>query len=208
MEIIHSCLTDGTPVCIRRVRPDDQSRLKAGIASLTAKSRYFRFFTGMREAPQSVVDRLVDVDGHSHVAWGALRSDLAETPALGVVHAFREEAVPGTAEFSVAVIDEYHGRGLARILTAVLLLDCRREGYDRLLGHVLSENVPAQSFATSLGARWVGRDMAVRTFEIDIEAAITALHRGSGVGGLEPILAHFRQGPDPIVPERDSSPKS
>lgn len=193
MEVIQSGLTDGVPICIRRVRASDEPRLKAGISAMTAKSRYLRFFTGMREAPQSVIDRLVDVDDHAHIAWGALRTDCADTPALGVVHAFRDAQDWSAAEFSVAVIDEYHGRGLARLLTTVLLLDCRREGFERLLMHVLTENAAARSFARGLGARWVGRDGAVQILEIDIAEAIEAVHRDFRIPGIAPIFTHFGQ---------------
>ena len=37
-------LNDGTPVCIRRVRKDDEQRLRDGIAQLSPQSRYLRFF--------------------------------------------------------------------------------------------------------------------------------------------------------------------
>jgi GNAT superfamily N-acetyltransferase len=130
--IIHTQLNDGIPVCIRRVRKGDEARLKDGIAQLSPQSRYLRFFSGMREAPPQVIKALITVDGHDHIAWGALRSDLPDTPALGVVHAFRDKEHPEVAEFSVAVIDEYHGRGLARLLSAVLLLDCQQEGLEHL----------------------------------------------------------------------------
>src|SRR6478672_9220460 len=114
MDVLHTHLTDGVPICIRRVQPEDEQRLKDGIALLTPQSRYFRFFSGMREAPQRVVDALTNADGHDHIAWGALRTDHVHTPALGVVHAFRDAGDPAEAEFSVAIIDAYHGRGLAR----------------------------------------------------------------------------------------------
>lgn len=191
MEIIHSRLTDGVPICIRRVRPDDGPRLKAGIALMSSQSRYFRFFSGLREAPPQVLERLLDVDGHDHIAWGALRTDLPDTPALGVVHAFRDEADPQDAEFSVAVIDEYHGRGLARMLTLVLLLDCRREGLERLSVNVLAENLAARAFVRSLGAEWRGREMEVFAFEVDIASAIATLKAEPDLPGLLPIFAHF-----------------
>jgi len=37
-------LNDGTPVCVRRVRKDDEQRLRDGIAQLSPQSRYLRFF--------------------------------------------------------------------------------------------------------------------------------------------------------------------
>ena len=191
MPVIHTQLTDGTPVCIRRVRPDDEQRLKEGIALLTPRSRYLRFFSGMREAPQRIIDQLIDADGHDHIAWGALRTDRVDTPALGIVHAFRNESVPAEAEFSVAVIDAYHGLGLARLLTTVLLLDCRREGLQRLSVNILAENAAARALVRSLGAAMTGQAMAIANFEIDIDAAIQCLRDEPDLPGMIPVFETF-----------------
>jgi RimJ/RimL family protein N-acetyltransferase len=188
---IHTQLNDGTPVCIRRVRPEDEARLKQGIAQLSPQSRYLRFFSGMREAPPQVLRALVSPDGHDHLAWGALRSDLPDTPALGVVHAFRDAGDPDAAEFSVAVVDEYHGRGLARLLTAVLLLDCAAEGYDRFTVHILPENRPALALAHSLGAEGVSHEGGVSVLAIDIAEALAALRAEADVPGLAAVFDQF-----------------
>lgn len=189
--VINTHLNDGTPVCIRRVRKDDEQRLKDGIARLSPQSRYLRFFSGMREVPPQVLQTLVTVDGYRHIAWGALRSDLPDTPALGVVHAFRDKDDPDTAEFSVAVIDDYHGLGLARLLCAVLLLDCAGEGLDQLAVHILPENRPALALARSLGAEGRGYEGGVSQFEIDIPEALAALKAEGDVPGLGAVFAQF-----------------
>lgn len=188
---IHTHLNDGTPVCIRRVRPEDETRLREGIASLSAQSRYLRFFSGMREAPPQVLRVLASADGYNHIAWGALRSDLPGTPALGVVHAFRNASDPDTAEFSVAVIDAYHGRGLARLLTAVLLLDCQAEGLAHFSVHILPENRPALTLARSLGAEGIGYEAGVSVLDIDIAEALAAMRAESDVPGLPAVFAQF-----------------
>lgn len=188
---IHTRLNDGTPVCIRRVRRADEARLRDGIARLSPQSRYLRFFSGMREAPPQVLRVLASPDGHDHLAWGALRSDLADTPALGVVHAFRDKQAPGTAEFSVAVIDEYHGRGLARLLTAVLLLDCEAEGLRQFSVHILPENRPALALARSLGAEGAGFEGGASLLQIDIAEALAALRAEPDVPGLAEVFAQF-----------------
>jgi RimJ/RimL family protein N-acetyltransferase len=182
-------------VCIRRVRRGDEQRLKDGIARLSSQSRYLRFFSGMREAPPQVLRTLASPDGHDHLAWGALRSDCPDTPALGVVHAFRDKDDPDAAEFSVAVVDEYHGRGLARLLTAVLLLDCAREGLDRFTVHILPENRPALALARALGGQGVGYEGGVTVIEIDIANALAALRAETDVPGLAAVFAQFGDEP-------------
>jgi GNAT superfamily N-acetyltransferase len=192
---IHTQLNDGTPVCIRHVRRADEARLKEGIAKLSPQSRYLRFFSGMREAPPQVLRALASPDGHDHLAWGALRSDLADTPALGVVHAFRDKDDPDSAEYSVAVVDAYHGRGLARLLTAVLLLDCAREGYTQFTVHILPENRPALALARSLGAEGLGHEAGVTVLAIDIAEALAALRADPDVPGLAAVFDQFGEEP-------------
>ncbi|WP_390587574.1 GNAT family N-acetyltransferase [Erythrobacter sp. MTPC3] len=189
--IINTVLNDGTPICIRRVAASDEQRLKDGIKNLSKHSRYLRFFSGMREAPQSVINKLIDVDGYDHIAWGALRSDLDDSPALGIVHAFREESDPRTAQYSVAVVDQYHGRGLARLLTAVLLLDCYREGLREFAVHILAENEAAIALTRSLGGKKQGQDGSVTEFDIEIARAIAALKAEDDVPGLAKIFDSF-----------------
>ena len=190
---IETVLNDGTPVCIRPVRRDDEARLREGIARLSPQSRYLRFFSGMREAPPHVINTLISVDGHDHIAWGALRTDLPEMPAMGVVHAFRDADDPLTAEYSVAVIDEYHGRGLARLLTTVLLLDCQREGVAHLAVHILPENRPALALARSLGAAFAGQEASVAEFVVDIGAALATLRHESDVPGIAAVFEQYDQ---------------
>ncbi|QUL39452.1 GNAT family N-acetyltransferase [Erythrobacter sp. JK5] len=183
-------------MCIRAVRQDDEQRLREGIEQLSKRSRYLRFFSGMKTPPQNVLDKLVNVDGHDHIAWGALRSDVSEKPAIGIVHAFRDDDDPLTAEFSVGVLDAYHGLGLARLLTAVLLLDCRREGYREFSVHILAENKAALGLARSLGAVPQAREGNVTELEIDVEHAIATLRAEREVPGLTAIFDAFEDGKD------------
>lgn len=189
--IIETHLNDGTPICIRGVRPDDEQRLRDGIASLSPHSRYLRFFSGLTQPPQRVIDALLNVDGHHHIAWGAIRTDIAEQPAIGVVHAFREADDHRTAQFSVAVIDQYHGNGLARLLTAVLLLDCQRDGLEHFTVHVLPENRPAIALVRSLGGTRTADSRDVAEFDIDISRALASLRAENDVPGMADIFAQF-----------------
>lgn len=189
--IIQTQLNDGTPVCIRTVCKDDEQRLIDGIAKLSTKSRYLRFFSGMREPPRHVIDALTEVDGHNHIAWGAIATDEPEQPALGIVHAFRADTDPAMAEFSVAVIDEYQGRGVARLLSTVLLLDCKEEGFEKLTVHILHENKPAILLAKSLGADQVRMESGVTVCDIEIERALASLREIEDVPGIKDVFEAF-----------------
>ncbi len=84
-----------------------------------------------------------------------------------------------------------HPPRLARLLTAVLLLDCAREGLARFTVHILPHNRPALALARSLGAQAAGYEAGVSVLEIDIAEALAALRAETGVPGLAPVFAWF-----------------
>ncbi|MGN3974069.1 N-acetyltransferase family protein [Tsuneonella sp. SYSU-LHT278] len=189
---IHTRLEDGTRVCIRTIGPDDEARMREGIARMSERSRYLRFFTGLSVPPPQVIDRLLDADGDQHIAWGAIASDLPGEPAIGAVHAVAEDSEPGRAEFSVAVIDDFHDRGLGRLLTATILLDAADAGYDEFQAWTLAENTRAIGFIRALGATLVGRDGATLEYRLPVPGAIEALRAECDPPGLADVFRAFR----------------
>lgn len=190
-DTIRTRLADGSPVCIRRIRPADEALMRAGIERLSPRSRYLRFFSGGKLPPDWVIDRLLDVDGHRHLAWGALEcggSGEAEGEAIGAVHAFRTEAEPECAEFSVAVLDAWHGRGLGRLLTATILCEAHAQGIRAFHVDTLTENAGAIEFVTSLGGRGSGADGITRSFRLDVDGALAILRRACDPPGLRAIF--------------------
>jgi RimJ/RimL family protein N-acetyltransferase len=189
--VIETRLEDGRAISIRAVRPDDEERLRDGVAQLSARSRYLRFFTPAPTMPDHVIEKLVDVDGHRHLAWGAVLADDPELQAIGVVHAVRSDEQSRRAEFAIAVLDDFHGQGLARMLSAVLLIHCRREGIATLDAQVLLENRPAIRLLRSLGAERCRSEDSVGEYALNIGAALETLRQADQPAGLKQIFAAF-----------------
>lgn len=187
--VIHSALEDGMPVCIRSIRPTDEERMRDGIRQLSAQSRYLRFFSVQPMPPDAVIGRLIEADGHRHIAWGAIASDEPGQPAIGAVHAVRDEAQSRSAEFSVAVVDAYQGLGLARMLIAVLLTNCRLEGISSLEVQILSENLAARQLVESLGGERCSVDMGVTEYVLPTGPALASLGSDAATPELQAVLA-------------------
>lgn len=164
--------------------------MRSGIAELSSRSRYLRFFSGQSMPPDPVVERLLDVDGHRHLAWGAILTGRGGNPAIGAVHVFRSDAEGPAGEFSVAIVDAYQGLGLARILTAVILINCKAEQIACLDVHVLSENQAASSLVRSLGGEHRQTIAAVSEYKLEVEAGLNMLRHQTNQSGL---LEVFRQ---------------
>ena len=185
---VHSALNDGTAECLRTITPEDAPLIRDGIARLSAESRYLRFFSPAPELPDAVVQRLAEVDGHDHIAWGAICTECPGRPPIGAVHAVRYRHDGPVGEFSVAVLDAFQGQGLARMMTAALLVHCRAEELAVLDVHILSENAAARRLVKSLGAAWTGETAGVAEYRLDVGAAIETLRADSDAPGVRDVL--------------------
>lgn len=186
--VVCSALSDGTPVCLRTITPEDENLLREGGAKLSAESRYLRFFSPAPRLPDDVIERLLDVDGHDHIAWGAICTECEGQPAIGAVHAVRYRGGGRAGEYSVAVLDEFQGKGLARMMTAALLLQCLTEGLTMLDVHILSENHAAAKLVKSLGGKWKTEGAGVAEFALDVAGAIAVLRADADARGVQDVL--------------------
>lgn len=204
-EIIETLAEDGKPICIRSVRQSDEPRMREGIARLSKQSRYLRFFSVQPMPSDSVIERLVDVDGHDHIAWGAIHCDGIDNPAVAAVHAIRCDDHPRIGEFSVAVIDDYQGIGLARMLTTVLLIHCEVEAICELDIQTLAENMPANRFILSIGGERQESSAGVISYRLAVRPAIRAIAAAPQLQGIGDIMAalagYIPAGDSPCAPQ-------
>ncbi len=167
-------LDSGEPVLLRPVGRDDMDRMRAGIAALSDHSRYLRFFNGSQTMPDHVVERLCDADGWKHIAWGALDLASPGEPAIGAVHAIRKGA-GNEAELALAVLDTWHGKGLARLLLTAVVSDAQGAGITRLTAETLAENRATRHLFRCLGGLSVHREGPIVSYRFDIETAAQKL---------------------------------
>lgn len=189
--IAHTRLEDGRRICIRAVRPDDEPRMRQGIDQLSEQSRYLRFFSVAPTLPDPVIERLVAVDGHRHLAWGAILTDDPEHMAIGAVHAVRPDEASARAEFAIGVLDQFHGQGLARMLSAVLLIHCQTEGIAALDAQILSDNRAAAALLRALGAERRSSSQGVSEWSLDVAAALETLRSGADPAGNTAVFEAF-----------------
>jgi ribosomal protein S18 acetylase RimI-like enzyme len=188
---IETILSDGRAICLRTIRPSDEARIREGITEMSDRSRYLRFFSAFREPPESIVKRLSAVDGHDHIGWGAILLDGYEFPPIAAAHAVRSEDNPSQGELAIAVLDDYHGLGLARTLIAALLVDCAAENLPRLEMHVLADNHAASNLVTVLGAERTSILDGVAYYALDVRDTLAKLQSTSQPQGVTDVLAAF-----------------
>lgn len=158
------------------------------IQQLSDRSRYLRFFTGMKAVPNIVLDRLTDADGENHVAWCATDLTRPSRPIIGAAHAIRTEK-DGVADFALGVVDAYHGQGVARLLIGALLLQSRAQGVTGFTAQVLLENNKARGLFKALGSVVTERDGPVATLSFDTAMMQQRLIAMPGALGLEDVFS-------------------
>ncbi|QLC24262.1 GNAT family N-acetyltransferase [Parasphingopyxis algicola] len=192
---VETHLDDGAPICLRPIRPSDEEAIERGIQELSDRSRYLRFFSSFKSAPPSVVERLSAVDGFDHIAWGAVMTDEDGQPPVAAAHAIRGSHDSDTADLAIAVLDRYHDRGIARLLLAALVLDCRAAGLTELTFDILYANTPAITLVKSLGAETRSKASTVITYSLDVEQTLSRLKRMAEPRGLTEVFAAFETAP-------------
>ncbi|MFN7165349.1 MAG: GNAT family N-acetyltransferase [Hyphomonas sp.] len=167
-------LDSGEPVLLRPISRRDTDRMREGIAALSDHSRYLRFFNGSQTMPEHVIERLCDADGWKHIAWGAIDLDRPDLPAIGAAHAIRR-GTSREAELALAVLDDWHGKGLARLLLTGVVADARAAGITQLTAESLAENRATRQLFLSLGGLSVHREGPVVSYRFDIATAAQKL---------------------------------
>lgn len=158
-------LRDGSEVLLRPLVSEDRERIREAFDRLSPESRYRRFFVSLRELSGGLLDLLTDVDHDHHEAVVAVEPDAGDI--LGVARYVRMPGRPDRAEASVAVVDDWQGRGLGRALLESLVGRAREAGIARFVAFVQADNRRALEVMSNLGP--TTSDFRGDTVELDIE---------------------------------------
>lgn len=198
-------LDDGTRLCLRLGTPADRELLVAGFERLSPESRLTRFFTAMPRLAPQFLDRLLEVDRTRHVAVGAFDLDRSSAVpgsgdgfGVGVARYHADEHDPTRAEAAVAVIDEYHGRGIGRLLLDALVAHALENGIETFTAMVLTTNQSMLHIFGEMGATfdWDPDDRSVLQLEIPVT------HEAYEHSHLHDLLRHTAERPGPAASEQ------
>jgi acetyltransferase len=148
-------LTDGTPICVRTIQPEDEAMMVKFHTALSDRSVYYRYFTPLPLATRTNHTRLARTchpDGTHEVALVAVHEGAGEPPAeiLGVGRLCIEVANQ-QAEFALVVADGYQRRGLGTILLNALSEVAGEKRLTRIYGIILSDNVAMRALCERNG---------------------------------------------------------
>src|SRR4051812_49473715 len=137
-------LSGGTPILIRKIRPDDKELLARGLRELSDQSVQRRFLSPKRRFTARELRYLTEVDQHDHVALVAESPTQAVRGLIGVARFVRLSEDPTTAEAAIVVGDLWQGMGIGSMLARELSARARGLGIRRFTATMASDNVPAK----------------------------------------------------------------
>ena len=141
---------DGDEFFIRPIRPSDASLLIAHFNSLSPRSVYMRFFSPVKQLSQAMLVRLTQIDYDREVALVALIREGEEQKMVGVARViFEPNGKRG--EFSVAVADQWQGKGMGASLLKRCLVYSADKGLEKVWGIVITENRQMVKLGKRLG---------------------------------------------------------
>ena len=134
-------LADGRVVTVRPVLPQDADAERRFISALSPASRRRRFHGAVNMLPDSVLLTMTAIDYRHHVALIAESID-QDDEALLVADARYIVDDDSSAQFAIAVADDWQHVGLASAMLNRLGRNACRQGLRKLEGPVLADNAP------------------------------------------------------------------
>lgn len=141
---------DDSLVTFRMMHPEDAEIEQTFVKSLSDRSRYLRFFSGLTELPGYVLKAFTHPDFPISYAVIATIPEGDGERQIGVAR-YAPTETAGAAEFAVVVADDWQGRGVASQLMHLIITAAAVGGVARLEGLILKENVAMLALAKKLG---------------------------------------------------------
>lgn len=143
-------MADGKQVTFRMSHPEDAELFQEFIVALSDRSRYMRFFSGLKQLPQHALKEFTSPRFPQSFAVSAIASDGEQERQIGVARWVPTEE-EGIGEFAVVVADDCQGQGIAGRLMRLLITAATLGRLERIEGLILKENVPMLSMVQKMG---------------------------------------------------------
>jgi acetyltransferase len=144
----HQQLSDGTPLLIRPIRPEDERLYPPFLRQVTPDDLRMRFFAPVKEFCHAFIARFTQIDYARAMAFVAIDESSDELLGVARLHMLTHS---DTGEFAVLVRSDLKGRGLGWLLMKTLIAYARSEGIHEIRGDVLAENKTMLRMCAELG---------------------------------------------------------
>ncbi len=155
-------------VQMRPVRPEDAVQMSELVKRMSAESRYFRFMHALNELSPRMVVQFTKLDYDRQMAFVAVSEEAKDVVGVSQ-YSIQSDGI--SAEFAVAIADDWQGLGLASSLMRLLIEHAKDKQIQQLHGDVLATNAAMQHLMKSLGFTAKRKpdelDVLIYTFQLD-----------------------------------------
>ncbi len=157
-------------VRVRPIRADDRPMVVAVFAGLGPDSRLARYLSPKTVLNGSEIRGVTEVDHHTRETVLAVTRWRGH--AVGMAEFVRNGNDATSAEVAAAVVDEWHGRGVGKLLARNLAERAQRVGIVAFTATMAHDNIRAQRLLADLGeVRFIGRDGATVSYRVSLSGA-------------------------------------
>ncbi|MBI4673233.1 MAG: bifunctional acetate--CoA ligase family protein/GNAT family N-acetyltransferase [Chloroflexi bacterium] len=151
----HWTAKDGTELLIRPIRPEDEPAMAEYHKRISERSVYFRYLHPL------ALDQRVSHERLSRICYNDYDREMAlvaeytdpETQQKQIVGVGRLSKIYGTAdgEYSMLLVDAFHGKGLGSEFLKLLVQIGRDEKLERIIAYIAPENLAMQAVSKKHG---------------------------------------------------------
>ncbi|MGB3212729.1 MAG: GNAT family N-acetyltransferase [Desulforhopalus sp.] len=142
-------LKNGTTICVRSVRGEDEPGLKQFFETLSAESFFLRFSSPHISLDHDHLARLCQVDYDRNIAFLAVVPGEEES-IIGDVRLTRLNDLD-CAELSVVIADQWQGMGAGSHLMNFCLILARKMGLTNVLMEIMKSNIRMKRMGCKYG---------------------------------------------------------
>lgn len=161
-------LSDGTPILMRPVRPEDEEMFRHFFTQVTPDDLRLRFFTPIKDFSHMFIARLTQLDYGRAMAFVAV--DKATGEMLGAVR-LHADANYESGEYGIMTRTDMRGKGLGWLLMTSIIDYAKAEGLKAIDAQVLRENTMMLAMCAQLGftSRPDPDDPGVRLVRLEVK---------------------------------------
>lgn len=145
-------LSDGTPVLLRPIRPEDEPLEYEMLATLSPETVRGRFFQSIKNLNHEELTRFCNIDYEREMAFAAELREGGARRIIGVSRIIMESDMR-SGEFAVLIHDDYQNKGLGYKLVDMLIGVAQEKRLEKIYGVVLSDNYRMISICRKSGFR-------------------------------------------------------
>lgn len=147
--------SDGTPITIRPIRPEDEPLMIKFHETLSEHTVYMRYFSPLQlqqRVAHERLSRICFIDYDREMILVAVRRSV-ETNEPEILATIRMTRVTGRdeAEFGLLVSDAFQGHGLGKEMLARIIDVGRQEGLAQIFGYIMPNNTAMLRICEDLG---------------------------------------------------------